>query len=78
MEQLYIITGKSESGDDYGPWAFKHEPTDEELKKLITWCDGSTEEDWTMEYLGTTFDSWITFHVDKEDLYETLSEFLDK
>lgn len=30
-----VITGHSESGDDYGPWVFDKKPSDEFLKKIL-------------------------------------------
>ncbi len=32
--KIFIVTGKSESGDSYGPELFKKEPTQEQLKEL--------------------------------------------
>lgn len=35
-EYIWVVSGNSESGDETGPFAFKHKPTDDELKKIIT------------------------------------------
>lgn len=32
---IWIITGKSESGDDYGPKRYDHNPTKEDKKNFI-------------------------------------------
>jgi hypothetical protein len=37
-KEIWIVTGRSESGDDYGPEVFDHEPTPEELSE---WCHGN-------------------------------------
>lgn len=35
---IWVVVGRSESGDDYGPKVFQEEPTDEELKALaLSW-----------------------------------------
>jgi hypothetical protein len=33
---IYIVTGKSESGDDYGPKKYDHKPTKKELRSFIS------------------------------------------
>ena len=47
-KNIWIVTGRSESGDDYGPEVFDHEPTDEEL---FEWCHGKDG------YFAASFDS---------------------
>jgi hypothetical protein len=29
---VWVVTAKSESSDEYGPWVFEREPTDEQLE----------------------------------------------
>jgi hypothetical protein len=50
---VWVVTAKSESSDDYGPWVFAKKPTDEELKAFcekecpgeFECCDGEDEMD---------------------------------
>lgn len=35
LDVVCVITGHSESGDDYGPWVFDKKPDDEFLKKFL-------------------------------------------
>lgn len=35
MKQVWIVTAKNESGDEFGPWAFKNKPTKKQLKELV-------------------------------------------
>lgn len=37
---MYIVTGESESGDNYGPELFAEKPTDEQLSKWAHERDG--------------------------------------
>lgn len=39
-KQIWIVTGESESGDDYGPTPFDHAPNEEELARWAHECDG--------------------------------------
>lgn len=39
-KQIWIVTGESESGDDYGPTPFDHAPNEEELTHWAHDCDG--------------------------------------
>lgn len=34
-EKVWVVTAKSESGDDYGPWVFSEKPTEARLKRLV-------------------------------------------
>jgi len=36
MAKVWVVTGQSESGDEYGPWVFAEEPTEEQLKQLVS------------------------------------------
>ena len=46
MRSVWVVTGKSESGDDYGPWVFKTKPSQKRLKKLLREeAPGEWEED---------------------------------
>lgn len=33
--KIVVITGKSESGDDYGPWLFTSQPNEKQLKNFL-------------------------------------------
>ena len=35
LQRVWVLTGKSESGDDCGPTAYLHKPTDQEISD---WC----------------------------------------
>lgn len=42
---VWVVTAKSESGDEYGPWIFAHKPTDEELFQVSKErCPGEFED----------------------------------
>lgn len=42
---VWVVTAKSESSDDYGPWVFAKKPTDDELKKFCQeQCPGEFED----------------------------------
>jgi len=47
---IWIVTGKSESGDDYGPFSYKHKPTDDQLRELCHMVDGDENEDGPGDY----------------------------
>lgn len=38
--KIFVVTGSSESGDDYGPEVFKKKPTEEQLKSFVKSCEG--------------------------------------
>lgn len=38
--KVWVITGKSESGDDYGPVVYKRKPSDKKLSELAHTWDG--------------------------------------
>jgi len=38
---VWVVTGKSESGDEYGPVVFERKPTDKTLKQLVFDWDGN-------------------------------------
>jgi len=43
---VWVVTAKSESSDDYGPWIFAKKPTDEELKRFCQEeCSGEFVDD---------------------------------
>lgn len=42
--KVWVVTAKSESGDDYGPWVFSSRPTEATLKKLVR-AQGEDGED---------------------------------
>jgi hypothetical protein len=43
---LIVIVGKSESGDDYGPWVFNKTPSDQQLETFLREeCAGDFPED---------------------------------
>jgi hypothetical protein len=72
-EMTWIVTGRSESGDEYND-IFDHEPTEDELKKFVDYSDGW----WTAGYEshqemiaasdgGPGYnDSWINVEVEKK------------
>ncbi len=35
MKKIFIVTGHSESGDDYGPKRFNKKPTNPQLRQFI-------------------------------------------
>lgn len=37
--KVYVVMGKSESCDNYGPFVFNTKPTDEQMKQLAKKCD---------------------------------------
>lgn len=43
MSEVWLITGKSESGDDYGPEVVRQKPTRAELLELAFSWDGDLE-----------------------------------
>lgn len=34
-KHVCVVTGNSESGDEYGPWVFSQKPTDEQLEAFL-------------------------------------------
>lgn len=42
-KKIWVVSGKSESGDDYGPIAYSSKPSSKTLKKLVEEWDA---EDW--------------------------------
>ena len=38
-EEIWAVTGQSESGDDYGPYLYHKYPTDEQLTALVKVLD---------------------------------------
>ena len=36
---VFVVTGKSESGDSYGPYVYKTKPSDKVLKELVKGLD---------------------------------------
>lgn len=46
MGEVVVVTGHSESGDDYGPWVFNSRPSDEFMKAwLKEFAAGDFEDD---------------------------------
>jgi hypothetical protein len=37
--KVWVVTGKSESGDDYGPFILSKKPTKAKLKEICRRCD---------------------------------------
>lgn len=51
--KIWIVTGKSESGDIFEPLAFSEEPTKKILKKIAYAWDGDEEDQNGCGYLGS-------------------------
>lgn len=60
-DPIWIVTGHSESGDDYGPKRYDHEPTQEDLRNFIK---NETGEELDCDGPGD-FDSYVHLKVDK-------------
>lgn len=50
LKTVWIVTGHSESGDDYGPVAFSYKPSDIELEDLACLWDGKDNEEGPGDY----------------------------
>ena len=61
QEPIWIVTGHSESGDDYGPKRYDHEPTEEDLRNFIK---NDTMEELDCDGPGD-FDSYVHLEVNK-------------
>lgn len=33
--KVWVVTGRSESGDDYGPWVYSSKPSEKFLKQML-------------------------------------------
>lgn len=42
---VWVVTGKSESGDHYGPWVLSVEPNKNKLKEICELCDWPDDEE---------------------------------
>ncbi len=46
LGEVVVVTGHSESGDDYGPWVFDRKPSDEFMKAFLKeYAAGEWEDD---------------------------------
>lgn len=45
MDKVFVVTGKSESGDDCFPAVFDHKPSEAELSAFAHECDGDEFRD---------------------------------
>ena len=46
VNTVHVITFKSESGDDYGPFVFNRMPSDKELEKFLRfYCEQEFDDD---------------------------------
>jgi hypothetical protein len=63
---VFVVTGHSESGDDYGPVVFTKEPSDAKLKELAHSWDGDEDEDGCGD-----FGSWVYLSVSETEVEET-------
>jgi hypothetical protein len=54
-ECVYVVSGRSESGDDFGPFVFRKRPTDAEKKKLIHERMDWSEDDGPGDYGSYTY-----------------------
>lgn len=43
--KVWVVVGKSESGDDFGPYVFSKKPTAKQIKKLCLDADSDEELD---------------------------------
>ncbi len=44
-KKVWVLTGKSESGDDFGPYVFAVKPSPEKMSELCHDADGSEDKD---------------------------------
>ena len=42
---MWVLTGESESSDDYGPLVFSEKPSQEELKRIAFSWDGDEDDE---------------------------------
>jgi hypothetical protein len=47
---VWVVTGHSESGDDFGPLTFHNKPNPSRLKEIAYGWDGTDEEDGPGDY----------------------------
>lgn len=60
QKPIWIVTAHSESGDDYGPKRYNHEPTEKDLRAFIA----ATGEELDCDGPGD-FDSYVHLEVNK-------------
>ena len=63
IRTVWIVTGHSESGDDFGPLVFWDKPTESELEEIAYDWDGTDERDGPGDY-----GSYVFLTVSKEDV----------
>lgn len=56
---VWVVTGHSESGDDYGPMVYKNKPSDKTLKDL---CESWDAGDWDGP---GDYDSYVHLNVEE-------------
>ena len=61
--KVFVVTGHSESGDDYGPEVFTKKPSKSQLKKLAHDWDGDEDEDGPGHY-----GSYVYLEVSERDV----------
>jgi hypothetical protein len=61
--KLWVVTGESESDDNYGPLVFSRKPTDEKLEKIAFVWDGDDEKEGPGNY-----GSYVYLEVDEVEL----------
>lgn len=59
-DKIWIVRGKSESGDSYGPKRYNYEPTEEDLRNFIK---NETDEELDCDGPGD-FDSYVYLEVE--------------
>jgi hypothetical protein len=52
---VWVVTGNSESGDEFGPITFRNKPTQKVLKQLAYDWDGTEEQDGPGDYGSYVF-----------------------
>jgi len=65
---VWVVTGKSESGDDYGPTVYETKPTEETLRLLAHGWDGNFDNDDNYEEGPGDYDSWVFLTVSKRKI----------
>jgi hypothetical protein len=50
ITHVWVVTGESESGDDYGPYAYQEEPSGDALKKLARSLDYVDDQEGPGDY----------------------------
>ncbi|HEY5267674.1 MAG TPA: hypothetical protein VII94_00900 [Candidatus Saccharimonadales bacterium] len=66
--KVTVITGRSESGDDYGPWVFDRAPSDEQLESFLREeCAGDFCED---DKGPGIFGSYVHININEVEIFK--------